>query len=314
MRFLFLTSFLAFALNASFAQKITFYLKNNGKTVTERDSADFMRTILPADDDKYQIQENYKNGNLKLEGFVTKYNPSLSLEGLVKKYFENGSKQEEAIYLKNQIVGEANFYYENGQIKEVLEYSPNNEPFKTKVKVISFFDSTGVQLVKNGTGFYNSLDKNGTFINGKYLNGVKDSVWRGGNIAKNYSYTETYEAGKFLSGVSKIEDKEFSYSSDEIMPEYPGGIMKFYDFVGRTYNYPEAAKRSGVSGRVILTFVVEKDGSITEIKLLRDLGLGTGEEAVRVLEKSKKWNPGRQHGIPVRVSYTLPIMLNLSAR
>lgn len=312
MRAFLLTSILAFAFNAGIAQKITFYFKNNGKKVTERDSADYMRTILPAENDKYQIQEHYKNGGLKLEGYATKYNPNLVLEGLIKRYYENGNKQEEAIYYKNQITGEANFYYRNGRLKEVIEYLPDNFPVKPNVKMISFYDSTGVQKIINGTGIYSGEEENGTFISGKYLDGKKDSVWNGENLKKGYSYQENYNVGKFLSGIAQIDGEEIKYSSAEQMPEYPGGMTKFYEFVGRNYNYPAAAKSSGVSGRVILSFIVERDGNISDIKILRDLGLGTGDEAVRVLERAKKWNPGRQHGVPVRVSYTLPIMLNLS--
>ena len=112
-----------------------------------------------------------------------------------------------------------------------------------------------------------------------------------------------------------VEDNGvYEYGNVEVMPEYPGGIQKFYDYISKSYNYPAAAKEQGVSGRVILSFVVEKDGSLTDIKVLRDLGMGTGEEAKRVLLKGKKWNPGVQNGRPVRVSYTLPISLNLEAQ
>jgi protein TonB len=87
-------------------------------------------------------------------------------------------------------------------------------------------------------------------------------------------------------------------------------MKKFLEFVGRNYIYPASASRMGVSGRVIIQFVIEKDGKLSDMKILRDIGYGTGEEALRVLSRSPKWNPGIQHGIPVRVSYTLPIALN----
>jgi periplasmic protein TonB len=112
-----------------------------------------------------------------------------------------------------------------------------------------------------------------------------------------------------------VEDNGvYEVGNVEVMPDFPGGIQKFYDYVGKSYNYPNAAKEQGVSGMVVLSFVVEKDGSLTDIKVLRDLGMGTGEEAKRVISKSKKWNPGIQNGRPVRVSYTIPIRLNLEAQ
>lgn len=109
-----------------------------------------------------------------------------------------------------------------------------------------------------------------------------------------------------------VEDNSIhDFASIEEMPDFPGGMQKFYQYVSKNYVYPAAAREQGVSGRLILSFVVEKDGSLTDIKVMRDLGMGTGDEAVRMLKKAPKWKPGIQNGRPVRVQYTLPIMLNL---
>jgi protein TonB len=102
------------------------------------------------------------------------------------------------------------------------------------------------------------------------------------------------------------------FEAVEVAPQPPGGLAGFLKYVGDTYQYPAQAEAQGVSGRVTLTFVVERDGSLTDIKVLRDLKYGTGEEAVRVLKRAKKWTPGIQNGRPVRVQYTLPIVLNLA--
>lgn len=118
-------------------------------------------------------------------------------------------------------------------------------------------------------------------------------------------------AAKVLSGDTTRKDVVYDFSSIEKLPEYPGGMDGFYRYVGKNFKYPEAARRDSISGRLILSFVVEKDGSLSDIKILRDLGAGTGEEAVRLLKESPKWNPGVQDGKPVRVQYTLPIQLNL---
>ncbi|GAA4779259.1 energy transducer TonB [Olivibacter ginsenosidimutans] len=97
----------------------------------------------------------------------------------------------------------------------------------------------------------------------------------------------------------------------EIAPSFPGGMKAFLDYVAKNYNYPAAAKEQGISGRIILSFIVEKDGSLTDIDVVRDLGLGTGEEAVRLLQSAPKWKPGIQNGRPVRVRYQLPIALQM---
>jgi protein TonB len=82
-------------------------------------------------------------------------------------------------------------------------------------------------------------------------------------------------------------------------------MEKFYKYIGNNYTSPEDAP----SGKVYVTFVVEKDGSLTDIKVLRDVGFGTGKEALRVLGKCPRWNPGEQNGKKVRVLYSLPIVI-----
>ncbi len=112
-----------------------------------------------------------------------------------------------------------------------------------------------------------------------------------------------------------VEDNSVhDFASIETMPDFPGGMKKFYEYVGKNFVYPAAAREQGVSGRLFMTFVVEKDGSLTDIKVARDLGMGTGEEAIRMLKKSPKWKPGIQNGRAVRVQYTLPIVLNLEGQ
>lgn len=105
------------------------------------------------------------------------------------------------------------------------------------------------------------------------------------------------------------------FQSVEIQPTPPGGSLEaFLKWVGTNYNYPQAAREQGVNGQVFVQFVIERDGSLTDIKILRDLKYGTGAEAERVLKKSGKWKPGVQNGRPVRVSYSLPIRLNLQGQ
>ena len=102
---------------------------------------------------------------------------------------------------------------------------------------------------------------------------------------------------------------ELIEESIDIAPIPPGGIQSFLKFIGRTYQYPAGAEAAKVQDRVIVTFVVEKDGNLTDVKLVKDLGYGTGEEAIRVIRKSEKWEPGYNNGKAVRVQYTLPIVL-----
>ncbi|MEC3879412.1 energy transducer TonB [Parapedobacter sp. 10938] len=102
------------------------------------------------------------------------------------------------------------------------------------------------------------------------------------------------------------------FVSVEIEPAFPGGIEAFLNYVQKNYRYPARAVESGVKGKIILSFIVERDGSLTDIRIVRDLKFGTGDEAVRLLKASPRWTPGVQNGREVRVAYTLPIALDLS--
>ncbi len=103
------------------------------------------------------------------------------------------------------------------------------------------------------------------------------------------------------------EEAEEVFNIVEIQPEPVGGISAFYKFVGEELKYPSAALRLGVAGTVFVQFIVEKDGSLTDFKVMRGIGAGCDEEAVRVLENAPNWVPGKQRGMPVRVYRIIPI-------
>ena len=109
-----------------------------------------------------------------------------------------------------------------------------------------------------------------------------------------------------VAEVVQEDNTVYNTAGIEVKPDFPGGIEKFYKFVGNNYKTPE---EEGLKGKVYVTFVVEKDGSLTDIKVLRDIGYGTGAEAIRVLKKCPKWTPGEQNGKKVRVLYSLPITI-----
>jgi periplasmic protein TonB len=94
-------------------------------------------------------------------------------------------------------------------------------------------------------------------------------------------------------------------------PEFPGGLAALGRFLQQNIQYPMAAARANVSGRVFVSFTVNTDGSITDSQVLKGLGFGTDDEALRVLKAMPRWKPGRQSGRAVRVRYNLPISFTL---
>ena len=97
----------------------------------------------------------------------------------------------------------------------------------------------------------------------------------------------------------------------EQQPEYPGGMDALRTFLTKNLNYPRSAASAGVSGRVFVSFVVNTDGSLADVQVLKGIGFGCDEEAMRVVQKMPHWRPGKQSGRAVRVKYNLPIAFSL---
>lgn len=97
----------------------------------------------------------------------------------------------------------------------------------------------------------------------------------------------------------------------ETMPSFPGGQEKLMHYLATNIKYPQIARESNVQGRVYLSFVVEPNGSVSNVKVLRGIGAGCDEEAMRVVKAMPKWSPGKQRGKAVRVSYNLPVNFKL---
>ena len=115
--------------------------------------------------------------------------------------------------------------------------------------------------------------------------------------------------------VEEVEEEEEEtqiFQVVETMPTFPGGDAARIKYLQNNLKYPTMARESGIQGKVFVTFVVEKDGSITDVKVLRGIGGGCDEEAVRVIKNMPKWKPGKQRGKPVRVQFNMPIVFKLA--
>ncbi|MCS6795489.1 MAG: energy transducer TonB [Raineya sp.] len=123
-------------------------------------------------------------------------------------------------------------------------------------------------------------------------------------------YTLIFFVWGFILGHSVFAQPE-PLKSAEIMPEPVGGLKAFYDYIKSNLKYPEEAKAKNIQGRVHVTFVVEPDGSLTNIQVTKSLGGGCDEEAIRLIKNAPKWQPGKQNGVPVRVEVTRPITFEL---
>ncbi|MBF4492121.1 energy transducer TonB [Flavobacterium sp. JLP] len=113
-----------------------------------------------------------------------------------------------------------------------------------------------------------------------------------------------------VSNKADVKEKDI-YTNDAIekKPEFPGGVLAFYKFVGSNFKMPAEAAKNKIEGKAYMQFIVEKDGSLSEIRTMKDAGYGIGDEVIRVLKLAPKWTPGSINGKPVRVMYSLPITI-----
>ena len=130
----------------------------------------------------------------------------------------------------------------------------------------------------------------------------------------------TLSTDKFKFNIQTTEDNPIQvlknyndtvYQVVEQMPQFPGGEKALMEYIGKNIVYPVEAKEKEIQGRVFINFVIEKDGSVSNVKVLRGIGGGCDEEAVRAVSSLPKWKPGIQKGKPVRVSYQIPILFKL---
>ena len=120
---------------------------------------------------------------------------------------------------------------------------------------------------------------------------------------------ETFETNTAVGTFEPVQGDVFDVVEE--MPQYPGGPQALFKFLGENVHYPEEAEKAGIQGRVIATFIVEKDGSISQPTVVKSVDPLLDAEAIRVISAMPNWKPGKQNGKVVRVKYTVPLSFNL---
>lgn len=126
--------------------------------------------------------------------------------------------------------------------------------------------------------------------------------------------TITFTRASFTKQILHREcsNNEYAALSEEIMPVFPGGEEALIKYLKENVVYPKLAYNNKIEGRVEVDFIIERDGSISNVKIRRPLGYGCDEEAMRVIRNMPRWKPGMQDGKPVRVSYMIPLKFTLT--
>ena len=238
--------------------------------------------------------------------------PNIKGGDYLKTFFHtNGKKSSEGKLEHGLKSGKWTFWYEDGKIMSEEFYYPSTVSEKRKEsEMISFWDRTGKKTVTNGNGTYefknDSVIKKGFFKNrkkhGKFVKFT--------NERKNYE--EYYKKGKLKKGTSWDEKgKEYTYKETFITPYYPNGNNGIRKHVIKYFKVPEYAFKNKISGRILVSFKINKNGEISDINVTKKLCEPCDKEAIRVVKLLKKWKPGVMRGQKVKVGYTLPIKYNI---
>jgi protein TonB len=295
-------------------QKKKTYYKNNSKNGIEEEyhiNGHKISTAFFKDDLKNGMKKYYSE-----TGFVIKTENYLNdeLDGILLLINADGQIADSCNYSKGKKTGFQVSFHDNGDINSILNYVEGK--------------AEGVEL-----GYYESGEKrDSTFYKKDKIKGLKTVWFENGKIKELINYSEGKKQGELItyweSGDIKRKDvfkkndfisgkcysksgEDTTYYMYEIMPTYPGGEAKLFEHLGKNVRYPQMARESGVKGKVYIQFVVEKDGFLSDFKIIRGIGAGCDKEALKALKKMPKWNPGYQDGNLVRVRYILPVNFSL---
>lgn len=261
-----------------------------------------------SDTESYKIYDYFKSGVLQMAG-ASKFKDRLQKEGQFVYYYENGNKESMENYINGSQTGKQYNWYQNGQKKSETEYLINNNTKSPTYKIIQFWDINGNQKIIDGNGDYETKTDN-FYETGKIVNGLKHGIWEGVVNSEKYTYTENYVEGNLISGTSTdYNNIKYNYTSITTMPGPKKGIKHFYNFISNNFIQPKEAKLHNVSGTVYLTFLIEKDGRASDIKVVRKVGFGIDEEAIRIVKSYNQWSASKIRGISSSIMYSLPISI-----
>ncbi|RYZ98106.1 MAG: TonB family protein [Sphingobacteriaceae bacterium] len=257
--------------------------------------------------------EYYKNGKAKLIGLSSTVEP-LTFEGQHITYFESGKKSSVTTYSNGKISGLYYVYHPNGLLRRMENHpdSLKNRSYFEQSLLMSYNDSTGKAIIADGKGYYTGGDFRKDSEEGYIVSGKKEGIWKG-RYKDGAGFAEEYKNGVLIQGTyTGVDNKKLTYTAFENMPEFPGGLAKFMKFIQSNTQYPQSAREIDVQGKVWITFVVNKDGSLSEFKIERGIHPDFDREALRVVKLSPLWKPGMQNGVPVRVLYKIPVTFSLN--
>jgi TonB family protein len=243
------------------------YLDSNYKVVNQDISTCYK--VIRKGETSFEVSYYLKNGTLTLAYQCKTLKPEVK-HGQYVEYYDKNQVELEGNYLNDKKEGVFITYHKNGKVK--LKYKYKNNLLDGFSYLYFLMDSTKAE---------ETLYNENKIVQSRFMN--IDSF---GNLLSKFEGPTDYLAS---------------------MPEYPGGDKARIKFLSKNLKYPELAREKDIEGSVYVEFIVERDGSLSNIKVKRGIGGGCNEESIRVIKLMPKWIPGKQDGEEVRVSFLIPI-------
>lgn len=282
---------------------------------TNSENYQYIRLVEDYYSDKklYKVKDYYKSKTLQMIG-TSSSRDNIIEEGQFIYYYQNGNKELTVSYLNGKKIGKEFSWYENGNVKSEIEYFENTDG-QHLFKINNYWNPQKEQKVTNGNGDY-EYSKGHFEQGGKVKNGYPDGIWKGKSTDYKYTFTEYYENGKLVSG-SSIDSLNVERSYKVTMkPAVPKrGMESFYLYMERSMAMYYQRDRNDLGGqKILLSFIVDTDGTLTEPKIIKGIDPLLDKKAVKIILKGKKWNPGFERGIPMRVLYSLPLTMAMEEK
>lgn len=189
----------------------------------------------------------------------------------------------------------------NGKLK-IEKHFFEVQSKKEKDKIISKLDGNYKEWFDNGQLKVNLNYKNDSLV------GALHTYWPTGQLKRD----DNYENGKSSNGKCfNVDGNEIEYFPYQVMPEYPGGVKALLNYISKNLKYPVEMQMQHIQGKVVVRFVVTKEGTISKTEVVKSVSPEIDSEAVRVIKNLSKWKPGMQDGELISVWYTLPITFKL---
>ncbi len=258
----------------------------------------------------YNVKE-YSSQNILLVSKQIKSKKFQTLDGEYIEFHTNGNIKKKFKYENQKQVGEVKTWYRNGNLE--FEGNYNLVDKKTELFIKSFWDENGVQKVINGEGIFVETEigiKNDTLkITGPIVKGQKDGVWK--NLKDGYPNIEdSYEKGKFISGKTKHTENEiYSYNEVTTHAQPNEGIQSFRKKMATNLKFPVS---NSLNLNTIVGFDVSFNGSIENIKILKETRQDVSESVINFMKAESNWIPSKYRGKSKKSFYKLPISIQIN--